>query len=271
MTPTPYVPLDARGWRLAMGLRPLDLASWLEVDDQRDVELALKADLLATRPEVVVAARAVGDAASAELLDEVRSWFAQRRSDLVLEERPGDHPVVAAARLVQEDLCVLVREDTWRLAAACVCFPSRWDLTKKIGRTMDEIHEPIPGYRESLSGPTTGVFDRLQSERSFWRLNWTVIDDPTLHQPHAPRQLPVDDIEQWFFRVERQTIRRLPRSGAIVFTIHNYVASVNELRDTPEFTEHLLLGIEGASPAMQAYKGWVGVAQRLRETLSEST
>jgi hypothetical protein len=54
----------------------------------------------------------------------------------------------------------------------------------------------------------------------------------------------------------------------VVFTIHNYVASVNELRDIPEFSEHLLLGIEGAPLAMQEYKGWVGVAQRLREVLA---
>jgi hypothetical protein len=69
-------------------------------------------------------------------------------------------------------------------------------------------------------------------------------------------------------RVERQTIRRLRGTGAVVFTIHNYVASVNELRTTSEFIEHLLLGIDGAPAAMQEYKGWVGVAQRLREVLA---
>ncbi len=42
-----YVPLDPKGWRLAMGLRPLDLAQWLEVDEHRDEELALKDQLLA--------------------------------------------------------------------------------------------------------------------------------------------------------------------------------------------------------------------------------
>ncbi len=265
----PYIPVDARGWRLAMGLRPLEIERWLEVDAHRDEELALKADLLATRPEVVVATRPEGDAASAELYDEVLDWFARYAPDLAPgTKETSEHPVVAAARLVQEDLCVLVRSDAWRLQAACVCFPSRWTLATKIGRTMDQIHEPIPGYAESLSGPTTGVFDRLKPERPFWRLNWTVIDDPSLHQPHAPRQLSPDDIDQWFFRVERQTIRRLALSDAIVFTIHNYVAAVNDLRDTPEFLEHLLLGIEGAPTDMQEYKGWVGVAHSLREALS---
>ena len=265
----PYIPVDARGWRLAMGLRPLEIERWLEVDAHRDEELALKAELLDTRREVVVATRPEGDAGSAELYAQVLDWFAHYAPALS-PARPdsSEHPVAAAARLVQEDLCVLVHSDAWRLQAACVCFPSRWSLATKIGRTMDEIHQPIPGYAESLAGPTTGVFDRLKPERPFWRLNWTVIDDPTLHQPHAPRQLSPEDIDQWYFRVERQTIRRLPASDAIVFTIHNYVAAVGELRDTPEFLEHLLLGIEGAPPDMQEYKGWVGVAQRLREALT---
>ena len=66
--PFPYVPVDARGWRLAMGLRPLQLEHWIEIDARRDEELALKAELLATKPEVVVATRPEGDAELAKAL-----------------------------------------------------------------------------------------------------------------------------------------------------------------------------------------------------------
>jgi hypothetical protein len=170
--------------------------------------------------------------------------------------------------LVQEDLCVLVRDDAWRLQAAYVCSPSRWQLATKFGRTLDQIHAPVPGYDEQLSGPTNAVFDRLQLGKAFWRLDRTVLNDATLHQPDAPRHSPLWDVDQWFFRVERQTIRRLCESDAIVFTIHNYVASLDEIRTTPEFSDHLLLGIGGAPPAMQEYKGWVGVAEGLREALA---
>lgn len=253
---------------MAMGLRPLELSRWLEIDEHRGEELALKTELLAQRPEVVVATRPEGERASEELRGEIVAWLQEFAPDVTLADSHDEHPIVAAARLVQEDLCVLLRSDEWRLQAACVCFPSRWQLTAKIGRTLDEIHEPIPGYAQNLSRPTTGVFDRLGPDKSFWRLNWTVIDDPALHQPDAPRDLAHADIDQWFFRVERQTIRRLRASDAVVFTIRNYVASVNELRATPEFIEHLLLGIDSAPVAMQHYKGWVGVAQRLREVLA---
>ncbi len=256
---------------MAMGLRPLEDAHWLEVDDRRDEELALKARLLREMPESVVATQPEGQAPSEELYDEVLRWLATygpRPGDVA--PRGLDHPVVAAARLVQEDLCVLVRDDVWRLRAACVCFPSRWSLATKIGRGLDDIHAPVPGYRDVLSRPTTGVFERLTSERSFWRLNWTVLDDPALFQPASARRSRAatnQDVTQWYFRVERQTIRRLATTGAIVFTIRSYVSPVAELAGQPEFLEHLLAGIEGAPADTQAYKGWVGVARRLRDAV----
>jgi hypothetical protein len=251
-----------------MGLRPLEVSRWLEIDDLRTEELALKQELLAHQRHEVVATLPEGDAASSELLAEVLEWLRRYAPWLKVTPPSGEHPIVAAALEVQEDLCVLVRSDEWRLAAACVCFPSRWLLASKIGRTIDEIHEPVPGYAENLARPTKAVFDRLSEDKPFWRLNWTLIDDATLHQPTSERHAPHGELDQWFFRVERQSIRRLSESGAIVFTIHNYVTSVAELRDTPEFIELLLLGLEGSPPATQEYKGWIGVAERLREALA---
>ena len=58
-----------------MGMRPLNLATWLEIDDRRDEELALKNVLLANSYDVVVATEPEGDAASSELLDEVNAFL----------------------------------------------------------------------------------------------------------------------------------------------------------------------------------------------------
>ncbi len=263
-----YLPVDARGWRLAMGLRPLDLAQWLEVDDRRDAELAEKAALLATRRDAVVATRPAGDAGSAELLAAVVDWLGAQHPGLARGVDAGEHPVVAASRLVQEDLCVLVRADAWRLEAACVCFPSRWRLADKIGTTLDEIHSPVPGYDAELARPTASVFDRLKPDRSFWRLNWTLLDAPDLHQPDSARAAAASDPTRWWFRVERQTIRALPASAAVVFTIRTYVTQLTDLLARHEgLGADLVSALEGAPEATQSYKGWVGVAERLREAL----
>jgi hypothetical protein len=253
---------------MAMGLRPLDLSKWLEVDDQRNAELALKQVLLADNFETVVATNAEGYDASAELLSCIEESLRKFHPEISYKVDRNEHPIVSASRLVQEDLCVLVKSDDWRLQAASVCFPSRWDLSTKIGTTLDAIHGPVPGYDAELRSPTNAFFDRLKPDRSFWRLNWTLLDNPALHQPFSIRRSPSGELEDWFFRVERQTLRQLPTTKAIVFTIRNYVASAKTLREVvPEFGENLLSALDTAPEAMQGYKGWVGVADKLRDEL----
>jgi hypothetical protein len=268
----PYIPLEAKGWRMAMGLRPLDLERWLEVDERRDDELEQKRQLLDTAFDVVVATDPHGDEGSRELLLEVTRFLEVHHPEIAIEVSAHEHPVVAAARLVQEDLCVLVRSDAWRLRAACVCFPSRWNLASKLGTTLDDIHRPVPIYDVELSRPTNAFFERLRPDRSFWRLNWTLIDSPVLHQPTSARRSPHGDLADWFFRVERQTLRRLAVSDAVVFTIRNYVASAKELCDAhEEFGATLLLNLDTAPEAVREYKGWTGVADRLRASLGGAT
>ena len=89
----------------------------------------------------------------------------------------------------------------------------------------------MPGYDHELARPTNGFFDRLTPGRSFWRLNWTLLDNPALFQPTATRTAPSGDLADWYFRVERQTLRQLPRSRAIVFTIRTYVTSAAALSE----------------------------------------
>lgn len=269
MTATfPYVPLDPKGWRLAMGLRPLDLSKWLEFDEPYDEELALKGALLASDYDAVVATNPEGDAASLELLSELKRFLRAVHPDRSTVTSESEHPVVQASRIAQEDFCVLVHEDTWRLRAACVCCPSRWDLAAKIGTTLDDIHSPVPFYDQELARPTNAFFNRLTPEKSFWRLNWTLLDGPALHQRTGARTAPGGNLDEWFFRVERQTLRHLPTTRAIIFTIRTYVRSAASLRDHDEaFVPTLVHALETAPSEIQQFKGWTGVATRLRDAL----
>jgi hypothetical protein len=254
-----------------MGLRPLEESKWLEVDARRNEELALKRRLVNEQRDTVVAVREAGEAASHELLDLVLENLATYHPHVARDVASSEHPIVQASLLVQEDLCVLVHDGQWRLEAACVCFPSRWSLVHKIGTTLDDIHVPVPGYDEELAQPTNAFFGRLKPERSFWRLNWTLLDDATLHQPSSRRQPARGGPDQWFFRVERQTLRLLPVSRAAVFTIRTYVASVQQLRNEHEdFADNLLAALDSAPSAIKAYKGWEGVADQLRVALARS-
>jgi hypothetical protein len=49
------------------------------------------------------------------------------------------------------------------------------------------------------------------------------------------------------------------------------VASVQQLRHEDEdFADNLIAALESTPPAMKNYKGWVGVADRLRAILAQS-
>ncbi len=259
---TAYVPLDGRPFRLTMGLRPLDISTWFERDDYWDAQIAAKVELISTRRHDVVALTPTCDAAARELLQLIQPVSSASEGD--------DHPLVQASALVPDDLCIMEYDGAqWRLTGAVVCFPSRWSLAEKIGTTLDEIHGPVPGYEAELSGPTTTFFHRLRPDRPMWRLNWTLLDNPELFQPLPLRRPVAGDPASWWFRVERQTLVRLPRTDAIVFTIRTYVTSLPELvASRPEVKGMLLTALATAPDDSKSYKGWHGVAEALAPWLT---
>lgn len=114
----------------------------------------------------------------------------------------------------------------YRLAAASLCFPSSWSLAEKFSRSMFEIHEDVPGFNNSRMGQMVArLFDNLKAGQLVGRFNWSVYPDAGLHHPE-PRQVQIDGVgnalARLFIRVERQTLRRLPGSGDILFTIKVY-------------------------------------------------
>ncbi len=271
-----YVPVDGAPWRWSMGLHRLELDRWLEVDDHRAAELSKKISLLATARDTVFVALAGSEPACEELralvvdhLDRVHPELLVRDGDGFVEPTTGTrlpsrlHPLEVAALLVQEDLCVLEhREGAWLLSAACVCFPSRWSLREKLGATLAEIHGPVPGFDYALGAGTVRFFDRLTADRPAWRCNWTLLETDELHLPSpAGRRPGASDVTlaATYFRVERQTLRRLAETGAVVFTIRTYVTPLAELLDThPGLSSALVATLRTVPDEVAAYKGWSG-------------
>ena len=261
-----YIPVDGRPFTVSMGLRALNILEWIEVDSNRDAELKQKRDLLQQHHGQVFAALPEGLQGSQETLDlllaHLNETFPELLRDIVID--PDIHPLESAARLVQEDLVVMSpREGQWILTAACVCFPSRWDLTEKVGANLHDIHGPVPHYAERIGDATNTMFSKFTADRPVWRVNWTIVDSPELFQPTghfrdvapiAPRVGEFGDVT--FFRTERQTLRVLP-SGDVLFTIRNYVNSLNDLAAKfPEFRGNLGHTLLTTSDETRSYKGW---------------
>lgn len=272
-----YTPFEAP-YRMAMGVKPLADGEWLELDADCADDLREKRRLLKERRDQVLRLLPGSEAAQAELLrilvDYLDRWHPRHcRLDgktvhlPALGERydlddPAMAPLDLAGRLVQEDFCLLQRNDTgWCLTAASVCFPTRWDLVAKMGKPLADIHDPVPGFRDTLADPVSLFFDRMRVDKPVWRLNWSLLDDPALFQPaghnRGERRADIDADnagDKVILRVERQTLRRLPQSGAIVFTIRIHRWPLSVLKSQPEAAARLRAAMASMPDAMRGYK-----------------
>lgn len=266
-----YVPFDDRPFRLRMGLRPLDLADWLEPDEHEEAELALKRQLVSERYDDVVGIIDRPDvlAASEELWDLVSqagSVPRNRGSDPDSGEQ-NEHPIVRCGLATQEDWVLMLPIDgRLVIAAACVCFPTRWVLRSKMGLPMGEVHQHVAFYPEHLERTVDSFFDRLSVDKPVWRLNWNLMDDPTLFQPvgtgvdHGVTAANAG--ERIWLRVERQTLRRLPESGAIVFSIRVHQRPISTLAATGDLAT-LRSAIAALPPETFDYKSLSGFSDAL--------
>jgi hypothetical protein len=295
-----HTPYDGSAKPFTIGLKPLDAADWIEVDRHYAAYIAEKKRLMGELPDLVFVAEPATAQAQQEVFDlisvhlangggmdsaapEVRNALAGQL-DEVAAMRADVPPLTRAALLVQEDLVLMRRGETgWRLAAASLCFPSSWSLREKFGKPMHEIHSPVPSFGAGTRNAELieRMFDRLQGQ-AVWRLNWSIAVDPSLYLPlstverkdradrRASRFPTEDPAALAFIRVERQTLRKLPVSGDILFTIRIHVDPMRVLAAHPErarlatgFAEQL----EAMETAQLDYKGLAADRDRLVASL----
>lgn len=299
--PAPYVAAGVPAWldeldlrppppHLKMGTRGLDLDAWLAPDRFRDAELAIRARLLDEHRDDVFGALPGTEAASQESLALVTEWLAAHGvggpagadapagtgAPAGTDAHPpvagsghsaaapatgGEHPLIAAGRMVQEDLCLMVRRDGgWHLDAAVLCFPTLWLLADKLGRDNAAVHAPVPYFAEELLARVDGFFDRLRPSTPVWRRNFSLMPGPLLclaareFDPPLTSLALADDGSPLWLRSERQTLRRLPESDAILFTIKVQIAPASVLRSRPDRARDLAAMYAHLDAAAHGYK-----------------
>ncbi len=264
--PAPTGPESFR-WRL--GVRPLDLADWIELGADADAAIAAKPRLMDEHPGTVFAVLDDVGPESTEvaeaLIAHLRARWPERYGDTELD--PSLHPLDAAARLVPEDLVLLVERDGELVfGGGSVCFPNRWDLRSKLGLSMAGVHAPVAQLNEQLEAPIDSFFDRLTPQRSFWRLGWGILDTPDWYTPvdgtAAPRPTASGPHEH-FLRVERETLRRFPATNCVLFTIRTYVAPITALAEDVDVAGRLAASVSALPGDVKSYKDVVTSADAL--------
>ncbi|MFM8651325.1 MAG: heme-dependent oxidative N-demethylase family protein [Acidimicrobiaceae bacterium] len=214
--------LVGENFRHRLGTFPVEISNWLLRDAEFDLTLQLKKKLLATRRNEVVGWQPGGDEVAQEAAQLVGEWVG------VELKSSGIDALVEASLLVADDLAVLQpvksQDGSERLLlnAAVVCCPSRWMLSEKMGHNMLAIHEPVAKYADHVGAAVDTYFQRLTVEKPVWRSNWIIQDHPALFQPQIPSGPLVKTPDELWIRMERQTLRRLPKTGGILFTIRGY-------------------------------------------------
>ncbi len=215
------------------GTKPCPPDGWLMVDDAYAAQMAYRAQLLQGQRSAVLYAPDSSLEPAQELLDEVVGIlpaFGFTVADETVTRPDGrsvaidrDAPLLTLGHLVQEDLCILEKRGNEHvLTGAVLCFPASWRLADKVERPLIAIHKPVPEYDSNIAARVQRLFDGVQVGRPLWRFNRLRYANPDLHQP--VRQDP--DATRPYHRCERQCILRLPRTRAVIFTIHTFVVAV---------------------------------------------
>jgi hypothetical protein len=272
---------------LAMGLHSLDMTEWLLPDRNITSQVKLKQSLWAELgervysqlPESHEAQKEVALALGEHLPKHYPTLFTRHPNGLTCDHNDTTHTwdtpettLLKASWCVQEDLCLLQpKNDNYALTAASLCAPSYWRLLEKIGQSLDRIHAPVPGYTEQLSKKLNRFFQHIKVDRPVWRGNWSVVTSDRLYQPGneesetitEPHVIP----QRCFIRTEHQTLRRMPKTGAVLFTIRVQIKPFTDFLDNTVWLQDLHSALAQLSGDERNYKSLQPIEPALSQWL----
>lgn len=254
---------------LAMGLARLDPARWIEPDNALAQYHQNKLNQRALHGAAVY--RDLPESADAQtefqalLLSHLTTRhgadYQREGQDLVVPALglrwpvAGDEPLWQSSLWIQDDICLLQESpEGYRLTAASLCAASFWRLEEKLGQPLQGIHAPVPGFAEKLAPQVDRFFAHIKPDYPVWRANWSVVASPNLNQ-RSDYPADVRPDAPLYLRVERQALRRLPVTRAVVFSIRVYVHPLQQLRGEESVWRGLNQAINTLSPAQRRYKG----------------
>jgi len=181
-------------------------------------------------------------------------------------------------------------QPVYHLEAFSTTFPSGFSTLSKLSLPLSAIHNPVPQYARKIGRSMDRFFARLETGKLVRRANWTITTTPELfvqsgtHIHDFDAMSPAEqeesiaeqrrslNVEDMRLRCERQTLMRLPSSGALVFAFKTYLTRLEEVKEEgsgdalAEATEGFL---RGSVPEMEVYKRAVVWGDVVRKFLKE--
>lgn len=301
--PLPYRPFRyGPKYNVTMGLRSMKHVDWIELDNHYPRYHADKARRIKERGHKCCRTAPEAYPAAVELLEELTDYLPARYPSLYRRTAVGldnlwsresfdimtrplpEDPIQTCARLVQDDLAIMIEkpDSQYYLLAGAVLLPGFWRLEDKYGMPLSEIHTSgdVPQFREKLEKGMLNFFRRLKPEEMVARNNYFLqVDDdlgwswsigsedaPEVSWSTAEKNRAV---EHHYFRSERQSLRRLPRSGGVVFTIRTYFHPITEIAQEDYVPGRLASAVRSWGDDVSRYKGKERYGEVLLEYLDK--
>jgi dimethylamine monooxygenase subunit A len=261
---------EASDYRFQMGLRQGELSGLLAPSRHRAKILAERADWLAEDPQRYSALYPEGNPVLAEVIETAQhdGHLAGTDLDSVLRNQTPLERCRALGRVWEPDFLLLASglDGTFRLQGGCLCFPTAWDLSEKMGEPLWKIHGPVPTLNAQLGSKIDLALSRIQPGAVWTRQNWGLSRVPDLNY-HPARQLQRLDArvtaDEVWFRVEHQALLKMPRSGGLLFLIRVTVHPLADLQAERGAANGLRNALRTMPEVIAQYKGLANARQRI--------
>lgn len=178
-------------------------------------------------------------------------------------------------RTIEEDFIILLPDPTRKdevhgteyfFKGGVFGFPAGFDPAEKFDKPLTSIHEPVPEYEKKLKLSMNRFFAKLAPGEFVLRSNFTiqthnklfVYNNKGYHDLEAAmKSIPYEDLDfenQVHYRSERQALVKLPKSRAVVFTIHTYLHPLSKFKGQVEEARRLRGSLQKFPDEMALYK-----------------
>ncbi|KAH8700759.1 hypothetical protein BGW36DRAFT_357407 [Talaromyces proteolyticus] len=246
-----------------MGIQNCPNDDWIQIDNGYLDRLAERRQTILNHPDKTIGVNDVSSLAIQELWTEVIRHVLGRFPNLFRLEggdvfknivsgktwrlsevsRDNTKQLLMLSENVEEDFYFMCpdSENEFRLQGYLACFPGGFDSPSRVGLSMAEIHNPVPGYPERIKRGTDRFFSRMKGGTKVQRFNWSLqTDGKDLFRldgnnfyPEQGHNLPTIqdkiDLEKCYLRCERQSLVSLKKSRAIVFCVRSYMTHLSHI------------------------------------------
>ena len=253
-----------------MGTRPGDAASYFAPSEEHGEILAEHRHWLQSDPQRYAALLPDGVPPLAAAIQLRAEWAPA--GDTAMASLPFDatpwQKCLALGMSWEPDFALLRSDPSGRivLVAGCVCFPTNWRLSDKIGRPIDLIHDIVPGLNASIGPSIDNFLLRMKPGGCWTRSNWGAVRTPQRNQ-HPDLKLPKLDaqcgIDEFWLRIEDQALVPLPEVAGVLFGIRIRHISMREVLSDAVASDRVRTALETMTPEVLDYKNLAAVRDRV--------